>query len=126
MKLLIDMNLSPKWAAMLNGAGFSARHWSDVGSGTDSDRHIMAWAATNDHVVLTHDLDFGTILNATKGHKPSVVQLRSGDVSPRAVGAIVIAALRQVEAELQTGALLTIDASRTRLRMLPLFGRSAD
>jgi predicted nuclease of predicted toxin-antitoxin system len=31
MKLLIDMNLSPKWVAFLAEAGWQARHWSELG-----------------------------------------------------------------------------------------------
>jgi predicted nuclease of predicted toxin-antitoxin system len=31
MQFLIDMNLSPKWAAFLQTSGFDAAHWSDVG-----------------------------------------------------------------------------------------------
>jgi len=71
-------------------------------------------------VVLTHDLDFGAILAATQGEKPSVVQLRADDVSPDAIGRQVIAALHQLEAELHDGALVTIDPERTRMRVLPL------
>ena len=31
MKLLIDMNLAPKWVALLKDNGFEALHWSTVG-----------------------------------------------------------------------------------------------
>jgi predicted nuclease of predicted toxin-antitoxin system len=51
---------------------------------------------------------------------PSVVQIRIEDVSPRAIGPQVCSALRHMQAELQAGALLTIDARRTRVRLLPL------
>ena len=71
-------------------------------------------------MVLTHDLDFGAILAATQGEKPSVVQIRADDVSTGAIGDQVVAALRQMALELQQGALLTIDTNRTRLRVLPL------
>jgi len=71
-------------------------------------------------VVLTHDLDFGAILAATHGEKPSVVQIRSEDVSPDLIGEQVIAALRQMTRELEEGALLTVDPNRTRMSMLPL------
>jgi predicted nuclease of predicted toxin-antitoxin system len=89
-------------------------------AGNAPDSEIMAHARTNDLVVLTHDLDFGAILAATQGAKPSVVQIRAEDVSPDAIGAQVIRALRQLANELEQGALLTIDATRTRMRLLPL------
>lgn len=120
MKLLVDMNLSPRWVSLLAEAGFEAVHWSALGAGNAPDAEIMAFARTNDYVVLTHDLDFSAILAATHGEKPSVVQIRSEDVSPDMIGRLVIDALRQMTAELDEGALLTIDPHRTRLRLLPL------
>jgi predicted nuclease of predicted toxin-antitoxin system len=83
----------------------------------------MAYAKATDSVVLTHDLDFGAMLAATHGEKPSVVQIRAEDVSPDLIGAQVITALRQMASELEKGALLTIDLNRTRLRVLPLQSR---
>lgn len=122
MKLLIDMNLSPRWRAFMEGEGVSATHWSQVGKPTAADAEIMAYAASGDFVVLTHDLDFGAILAATGGRKPSVVQLRADNISPEAIGATTLRALRQCEAELVSGALLTIDVVRFRLNLLPLGG----
>jgi predicted nuclease of predicted toxin-antitoxin system len=120
VKRLVDMNLSPRWVEMLSAAGFSAAHWSSVGAAAASDCIIMAWAAANDHVVLTHDLDFSAILAATHGAKPSVVQIRADNLSPSAIADQLIAALRQIQDELRAGALLTVDAHRTRLTLLPL------
>lgn len=57
MKVLIDMNLSPRLAALLSGAGFEATHWSTLGPKNASDRQIMAYAKERDLIVLTHDLD---------------------------------------------------------------------
>ncbi|TSA19962.1 MAG: hypothetical protein D4R70_06420 [Betaproteobacteria bacterium] len=126
MKLLVDMNLSPSWIAALNQAGIEAVHWSMRGAYTASDTEIMAYARTHAYTVLTHDLDFGTILAVTHGDKPSVVQIRVEDASPSIVGPMLIIALRQMAAELEAGALLTIDPSRTRLRLLPLRPRLQD
>jgi len=80
----------------------------------------MGFADKNNLVVLTHDLDFSAILAATKGKKPSVIQLRARNISPESVGMSVVNALRHTSDELQAGALLTIDVDRTRIRLLPL------
>jgi predicted nuclease of predicted toxin-antitoxin system len=120
MKVLVDMNLSPRWISVLADAGIEAAHWSTLGASSAPDSEIMAYAKATDSVVLTHDLDFGAMLAATHGEKPSVVQIRAEDVSPDAIGAQVITALRQMASELEEGALLTIDPNRTRLRVLPL------
>ena len=123
MKLLVDMNLSPRWVGMLSEAGIEAAHWSMLGAHNARDSEIMAFGAANNYIVLTHDLDFSAILAATQGEKPSVVQIRAEDVSPDVIATQVIAALRQMATELEDGALLTIEPSRTRLRVLPLQSR---
>lgn len=123
MKLLIDMNLSPRWTQQLKDSGFECVHWSTIGASNARDTEIMSFAANNGYVVLTHDLDFGAILAATHGEKPSVVQIRSEEVSPDVIGARVAIALRQTEPELEAGALLTIETNRDRLRLLPLLIR---
>jgi predicted nuclease of predicted toxin-antitoxin system len=71
-------------------------------------------------VVLTHDLDFSAILAVTHGKKPSVIQIRSEDVSAEFIGKQTVAALRHMQAELEAGALLTIEPGHTRLRSLPI------
>lgn len=120
MKLLVDMNLAPRWVGFLGNANLQAVHWSAVGRVDAPDAEIMAYAAANDLVVLTHDLDFGTLLAAIDGEKPSVVQVRTEDTSPDAIGSKLVAALLQLEPELDAGALVTIDTRRARVRLLPL------
>ncbi len=120
MRILIDMNLSPRWVDVLADAGIECIHWSSVGETTASDSFIMAFAKGAGYVVLTHDLDFGSILAATHGDKPSVIQIRSGTLSTAAIGPFVIKTLIQMEAEIESGALLTIEPPRARIRLLPL------
>jgi predicted nuclease of predicted toxin-antitoxin system len=120
MKILVDMNLSPGWVGFLTEAGFEAVHWSAVGASSAPDGELMQWAVERDYVVLTADLDFGAILAATQSKRPSVVQLRSDILMPRAIGGAVVAAIRQTRHELLDGALVSVDPARARLRILPL------
>lgn len=120
MKVLIDMNLSPRWTHFLAEAGIEAAHWSELGPGDAADTEIMAFAKERDYVVFTHDLDFGAILAATHGDKPSVIQVRSEDVRPESIGGAVVASVRQTADSLAEGALLTVEPNRMRLRLLPL------
>lgn len=122
MKLLIDMNLPPRWVQVLQAEGIEARHWSSIGPMGALDREIMAYAAAHGLVVLTHDLDFSAMLAATGGAKPSVVQIRAEDVRPEAIGPALVAALRQMAPDLEAGALVTVEPKRARLRLLPLRG----
>lgn len=116
MKLLIDMNLTPRWSDWLAQHDIEAVHWSEVGPQDAPDTEIMNYAV----IVFTHDLDFSAILSATGGHKPSVVQLRGPEIRPEVIGPTLLKALQSAAMDLDTGALLTVDAKRSRLRILPL------
>ena len=120
VNLLIDMNLSPDWVPVLKRHGWSAVHWSTVGDPQDSDQVIMDWAVKHEYVVFTHDLDFGTMLALAHATGPSVLQVRAKDVLPDHLESTVIAALKQQEAELASGALVVVDEGRTRVRILPI------
>jgi len=74
MKLLIDMNLSPRWVNLPANAGFEVAHWSTLGRSNAPDTEIMAFAKVNAYVVLTHELDFSAILAGRAGREASVVQ----------------------------------------------------
>ncbi len=120
MKFVIDMNLSPDWCGVLNAAGWNAVHWSSIGDVTAFDEEILSWASNESAVVLTQDLDFGAILAATQADAPSVVLLRTQNAMPDAVGPQLIPLLRQFESSLESGALLIVDQSKSRVRILPL------
>lgn len=122
MKVLVDMNLSPRWAAELRSKGLESIHWQSVGAANASDEEVLAWCAAHGHVLFTHDLDFGAILASAKGRGPSVVQLRVENVLPEAWLQQVVEALRQTEGDLARGALVTIEPARHRVRLLPLTG----
>lgn len=119
-KILIDMNLSPDWVSVLEHQGWSAVHWSTVGDPCATDQMIMKWAVRNGYMVFTHDLDFGTMLALTHEIGPSVLQIRGQDVLIDHMESIVIAALRQHATDLASGALVVVDESKCRVRILPI------
>jgi predicted nuclease of predicted toxin-antitoxin system len=121
VKILVDMNLSPAWAAFLGEKGFEAVHWTSVGKMDAADREIMDVAVAEGFVILTHDLDFAAILAASAKEKPSVVQIRAEDTRPATIGARVVQALRLTAQDMAAGALLTIDPGKTRVRILPFY-----
>jgi len=72
MKCLVDMNLPPALCPILEAEGWDTVHWSAVGDPRETDTRIMAWAERHDRVVLTHDLDFGAILAATRANQEEI------------------------------------------------------
>ncbi len=123
MKLVIDMNLSPEWVEVLQRHGWETVHWSAVGNPRATDPEIMAWADARGYVVFTHDLGFGTLLAVTNAGGPSIIQVRTQDVTSGHLETILVTALRAHEAALEAGALVTVDEARSRVRILPITRR---
>ena len=120
MKILIDMNLSPEWVDEFSQHGIEAVHWASVGKYDAPDALLMEWARANDYIIFTHDLDFGTTLALTNAEKPSVIQVRTQDVTVGHLKNMVIKTLFEHSALLNKGALLILDEYKKRVRILPL------
>jgi len=120
MKFIVDMNLEPNWVVVLRENGFEAEHWSDIGSPTATDEEIISLAGRERAVVLTQDLDFGTLLAHLRLNMPSVVLLRTRNARPSRTAAELTWLLRRYLADLEDGVLLVVDPDRHRIRRLPL------
>ena len=72
MRILIDMNLPPRWVDFFANHGLNAVHWSTIGQLNAPDSDVLEWARENDHIVFTHDLDFSVLLSLTREVGPSV------------------------------------------------------
>jgi len=120
MKLLFDMNLSPLLVDMMVKCGWESVHWSSVGDPKATDRSIMKWGLKNSYCVITNDLDFGDILAITDARGPSVIQFRTHDLSPAHIKPILLTVLEQYHKYLEPGALISVEETRSRVRILPL------
>jgi len=120
MKILIDMNLSPEWVQEFKVYKIEAVHWSAVGKFDAPDTSLMDWARENEHIIFTHDLDFGTALALTKAEKPSVIQVRTQNVTVPHLSKMVISAIETYTELLVKGALIVLDEDKKRIRILPL------
>jgi predicted nuclease of predicted toxin-antitoxin system len=120
MKFIIDMNLSPKLVDLFEENGYTSLHWSFVGDPRATDYRILNWAKKNNHVVVTNDLDFGDILASTNAQCPSVIQIRTQDVTPNYILPILLQVFSEYKTHLVNGALVTVDEKRSRVRILPI------
>jgi predicted nuclease of predicted toxin-antitoxin system len=96
MRVLIDMNLTPRWTSYLVAAGHTAIHWSEVGSIRAKDGEICDYARDHKYVLLTNDLDFPRILAHTRDAMPSVILMRGEPLVPEARGRALSARSRFV------------------------------
>ena len=99
---------------------FEAIHWSAVGVSNAPDREITAWAKYHNYVILTHDLDFGTILAVSQASAPSVIQIRTQNLLSLDFQTLLMRVLRQFTNELENGALITVEPNRAKIRILPI------
>ena len=73
MKILLDMNLTPRWVGFLRERGYRAVRWSEVGLASANDLEVLRFVAREGYLLLTHDLDFGDLLAYSREARPSVV-----------------------------------------------------
>ena len=113
------MNLSPEWVEIFRQQGWEAIHWSEAGNIKATDKTIMEWAKERGYIVFTHDLDFGALLAATHSNGPSVIQVRTQDVMPQTLGSRLVQILQEYKRTLESGAFITVDEVRARVKILP-------
>jgi predicted nuclease of predicted toxin-antitoxin system len=120
LKILIDMNMSPLWVQFLKENGIPAAHWSELGSVDSPDPTIRDRAEADGYSILTRDLDFGALLAIHHHQLPTVIQIRAQAADPDSIGAQLLIALKELENEVARGVLITIEQTRTRIRLLPI------
>lgn len=120
MKLIEDMNLPPSLCKLLNSEGIEAIHWTEIGNPCATDEEVFNYARNNSCVILTHDLDFSVMLAHTHYKSPSVIQLRTYDVLSNEIVASIISVIKKHTDELMHGAIITIDLTKSRVRILPI------
>lgn len=121
MRFLVDNALSPTLAALLRDAGHHAIHVRDIGLQHAEDDVIFDRAAADDCVLLSADTDFSTILATRAAFRPSLILFRGGG-SRKAdhLASVIVANLSEVAVALDSGAIVTFEPSRVRVRALPI------
>ena len=120
MKFLIDMPASPELVPWLQERGHEAVHAQDINLGTASDSIIMNRAATEERVVITADLDFGTLLAQSGSDTPGVILFRGGNYSEVEMRNLVARVLEAVKPDVLKHSIAVVDKRRIRVTRLPL------
>lgn len=122
-QFLADMGVARGVVEHLRQHGHDVIHLREEGLQRMPDKEIFAKAIHEGRVVITFDLDFGEIAAATGGAQISVIIFRL----PHAQTPYVIERLNAVLAAaghlLSTGIIATVEASRIRIRQLPIGGK---
>jgi predicted nuclease of predicted toxin-antitoxin system len=118
--LLLDAGLPRGAAADLTADGWDVQHVTDLGLGAARDEDILATAERQGRAVVTLDHDFPHLLFLEAAAKPSVILLRMDGLDRRAAVELLRTLLPQVDAELRSGAIVSVDWSGARVRLLPV------
>ncbi len=93
---------------------------ADVGLGSSSDAEILAAAARDGRTVVTLDNDFAHLLFLDRATRPSVILVRIEGLDRRAAVTLLSLLLPQIEDDLNAGAIVSVDRSGARVRLLPV------
>lgn len=120
MKFLADMGLARSTVAFVRAQSYDAVHLRDKGLQRLSDDEIVKKAVDEGRIILTHDLDFGRIVAVSGDTVPSVITFRLQDMRPTQVNGYLAEVLARFTAELEAGALVSINEQAIRVRRLPI------
>lgn len=120
MKFLLDQGLSRTAANELTAAGWDVVHVGDIGMATAADHDILRRARAEGRAVVTLDADFHTILALENASGPSVIRIRLEGLRGPDLAALIRRVAKACVADLEGGAMVTVDESGVRVRGLPL------
>ena len=120
------MGLARSTANFLRHQGHNAVHLREQGLQRLDDQEIIEKARTEGRVILTHDLDFGRIIAMSQSHLPSVIIFRLSNMQPQQVNHYLTQVLARFAAQLEAGALVSVNERAIRIRPLPIEGISSD
>ncbi len=119
MRFLADMGVSQAVVIWLRENRHVAWHLRERGLQRLPDREIFRLAGEEGRIVLTFDLDFSEIA-ALSRQTTSVILFRLTNERSANVVRRLESALGQESGALESGAILTIEEHRVRIRRLPL------
>ena len=120
MGILADLHLSPRTVDFLNARGHDAVRVNELLAPTASDEEIVAFAAKQGRVILTQDLDFSALLALRGKETPSLISLRLRSANVERVNSILEKVLPELESDVRSGSIVTVENERLRRRRLPI------
>lgn len=84
------------------------------------DEAILQRAFAENRIVVTLDADFHSLLVLSGATKPSVIRIRNEKLRAEQLCNLLQMIAPQCEAELEAGAMVSVQESRIRIRKLPV------
>lgn len=116
MKLLCDHNVAVSTVEFLRGQGHEAERTVNLLGARATDPEIIAAARAGGWIIVTHDLDFGTLRALSDEPLPSVITLRLRSAALEIVHPALLRAIEATAEELMRGAHVVVEDTRMRVR----------
>jgi len=118
IRFLADENISPRTADFLRSLGYDVVTVAQCGLTSRPDEDIVRYALENDRVILTFDLDFGTIYYLSAPERLRVLVLRLKQQTVEAANEVLkrVVASGKLKEEIATGWVMV--ATKRRIRCL--------
>lgn len=120
MKLLLDQGTPRSTAALLRKAGIETVHTAEIGMAQADDAEILRRALADDRTIVTLDADFHALLALSHTRKPSVIRIRIEGLHAEELCILIQSVIEQCAEDLNTGAMISIQEHRIRVRHLPI------
>jgi predicted nuclease of predicted toxin-antitoxin system len=122
MRFLADMGVDIRVVDWLRDSGHEALHLRAHGMHRASDQAIFAKAMAEDRIVITFDLDFGTLAALAGDRSPSIVLFRLSNARLATVIARLSTVLVEAADVLARPSVILVEDTRLRIRDLPIGG----
>jgi len=120
MKFLLDQGLPRSTAALLRQSGIDSVHVGEIGLASAEDVTILEEGRRSGQVVVTSDADFHALMALSGETSPSVIRIRIEGLRAEAYTRLLKEILQSCEKDLETGALVSVQPGRMRVKRLPL------
>ena len=121
MRFLVDENLSRRLVTALAIAGHDVVHVADLGPEVCPGWDLLKAARARGRTIISSDTDFGTLLAEERASAPSMILMRRlSNRRADELSALILANLDDVADALEQGAVIVIEETRIRVRLLPL------
>lgn len=118
--LLLDQGLARSTARLLRELGWDVVHVGELGMSTALDEEILSRGREEGRVVVTLDADFHALLARNDATAPSVIRLRVQGLGASDLAVLIQSVVATCAAEITSGAAVTADTIRVKVRKLPL------
>jgi predicted nuclease of predicted toxin-antitoxin system len=120
MRLLADLHISPRTVQFLRSLGHDVTRVNEILPPTSNDQTVVKQAAQDTRAILTQDLDYSAIIALSGAKTPSLISLRLSSSRIEHVNTVLEKILPQIEQDVLSGMIITVEDSRIRRRSLPI------